>query len=127
MERIAFLGTGLLGGAMVERMLAQGQSVTVWNRTASKLEALRTAGAAVAATARDAVACENAGPCGQTREGGRAVPARAGLHVAADVPRRQGPHHGVRAGRDVRRRSAGAGADDRGRLVSWRTERAGRR
>ena len=41
---------------MVERMLAQGQSVTVWNRTASKLETLRTAGAAVAATARDAVA-----------------------------------------------------------------------
>src|SRR5215471_6536774 len=55
MERIAFLGTGLLGGAMVERMLAQGQRVTVWNRTASKLEALRTAGAAVATTARDAV------------------------------------------------------------------------
>ena len=56
MERIAFLGTGLLGGAMVERMLAQGQSVTVWNRTASKIEALRAAGAAVAATARVAVA-----------------------------------------------------------------------
>jgi 3-hydroxyisobutyrate dehydrogenase-like beta-hydroxyacid dehydrogenase len=55
MERIAFLGTGLLGGAMVERMLAQGQRVAVWNRTASKLEALRTAGAAVAATAGDAV------------------------------------------------------------------------
>jgi len=56
MERIAFLGTGLLGGAMVERMLAQGQSVSVWNRTASKLEALRAAGAVVAATAGDAVA-----------------------------------------------------------------------
>ena len=56
MERIAFLGTGMLGGAMVERMLAQGQSVTVWNRTASKIEALRAAGAAVRATARDAVA-----------------------------------------------------------------------
>jgi 3-hydroxyisobutyrate dehydrogenase-like beta-hydroxyacid dehydrogenase len=55
MERIAFLGTGLLGGAMVERMLAQGLNVTVWNRTASKLEALRAAGAAVAATAGDAV------------------------------------------------------------------------
>jgi len=55
MERIAFLGTGLLGGAMIERMLAQGQSVSVWNRTASKLEALRAAGAAVAATAADAV------------------------------------------------------------------------
>jgi len=40
---------------MVERMVAQGQHVTVWNRTASKLEALRAAGAAVAATAGDAV------------------------------------------------------------------------
>ena len=56
MEHVAFLGTGLLGGAMVERMLAQGQHVTVWNRTASKLEALRTAGATVAATAGDATA-----------------------------------------------------------------------
>ena len=56
MERVAFLGTGLLGGAMVERMLAQGQHVTVWNRTASKLEALRASGAAVAATAGDAAA-----------------------------------------------------------------------
>jgi 3-hydroxyisobutyrate dehydrogenase-like beta-hydroxyacid dehydrogenase len=56
MERVAFLGTGLLGGAMVERMLTQGQNVTVWNRTASKLEVLRAAGAAAAATAGDAVA-----------------------------------------------------------------------
>jgi 3-hydroxyisobutyrate dehydrogenase-like beta-hydroxyacid dehydrogenase len=56
MEHVAFLGTGLLGGAMVERMLAQGQHVAVWNRTASKLDALRDAGAVVAATAGDAVA-----------------------------------------------------------------------
>jgi 3-hydroxyisobutyrate dehydrogenase len=53
---VAFLGTGLLGGAMVERMLAQGQHVTVWNRTLSKLDALKAAGAVVAATAGDAVA-----------------------------------------------------------------------
>jgi 3-hydroxyisobutyrate dehydrogenase-like beta-hydroxyacid dehydrogenase len=56
MEHVAFLGTGLLGGAMVERMLAQGQHVAVWNRTPSKLEGLRAAGAAAAATAADAVA-----------------------------------------------------------------------
>jgi len=55
MTRVAFLGTGLLGGAMVERMLAQGQHVTVWNRTASKLEALRAAGAVVAVSPADAV------------------------------------------------------------------------
>jgi 3-hydroxyisobutyrate dehydrogenase-like beta-hydroxyacid dehydrogenase len=52
---VAFLGTGLLGGAMVERMLAQGQSVAVWNRTAAKLEPLRHAGARVAPSAGDAV------------------------------------------------------------------------
>jgi 3-hydroxyisobutyrate dehydrogenase-like beta-hydroxyacid dehydrogenase len=52
---VAFLGTGLLGGAMVERMLVQGQHVTIWNRTASKLESLRAAGAVAAATAGDAV------------------------------------------------------------------------
>jgi 3-hydroxyisobutyrate dehydrogenase-like beta-hydroxyacid dehydrogenase len=56
MERVVFLGTGLLGGAMVERMLAQGQHVAVWNRTAAKLDALRAAGAVVAAAAGDAVA-----------------------------------------------------------------------
>jgi 3-hydroxyisobutyrate dehydrogenase len=56
MNNVAFLGTGLLGGAMAERMLAQGDSVTVWNRTASKMRALQAAGAVVAHTAADAVA-----------------------------------------------------------------------
>jgi 3-hydroxyisobutyrate dehydrogenase len=54
-NHVAFLGTGLLGGAMAERMLAQGDSVTVWNRTASKLSTLKAAGAVVAATAADSV------------------------------------------------------------------------
>ncbi len=56
MSNVAFLGTGLLGSAMVERMLAQGDSVTVWNRTVSKAQALQPAGAAVALTAGEAVA-----------------------------------------------------------------------
>lgn len=51
---MAFLGTGLLGTAMIERMLAQGDSVTVWNRTISKAHKLRQAGAIVAETAVDA-------------------------------------------------------------------------
>jgi 3-hydroxyisobutyrate dehydrogenase len=55
MNNVAFLGTGLLGAAMVERMLAQGDSVTVWNRTVSKAHALQAAGALVAGTAADAV------------------------------------------------------------------------
>ena len=56
MATVAFIGTGLLGGAMAERMLAQGDSVTVWNRTAAKLQALQAAGALVSHSAADAVA-----------------------------------------------------------------------
>jgi 3-hydroxyisobutyrate dehydrogenase len=56
MNNVAFLGTGLLGSAMVERMLVQGDSATVWNRTVSKAQALQQAGAAVALTAGEAVA-----------------------------------------------------------------------
>ena len=56
MATVAFLGTGLLGSGMVERMLQQGNSVVVWNRTASKAHALEAHGAKVAATPADAVA-----------------------------------------------------------------------
>src|SRR5262249_48938171 len=55
MNNVAFLGTGLLGAGMAERMLAQGDRVTVWNRTASKARALEQAGAAVAPSAAEAV------------------------------------------------------------------------
>jgi len=55
MNKIAFLGTGLLGAGMVERMLAQGNSVTVWNRTLSKAKALEAAGAVAAPSAGEAV------------------------------------------------------------------------
>jgi len=56
MSKVAFLGTGLLGGAMVDGMLRRGDVVTVWNRTRAKAEALQRAGATVAATPADAVA-----------------------------------------------------------------------
>ena len=48
MNRIALLGTGLLGSAMARRLLRQGNSVTVWNRTDAKARALQEDGAAVA-------------------------------------------------------------------------------
>jgi 2-hydroxy-3-oxopropionate reductase len=54
-ERIAFLGTGLMGRPMAERLLASGRRVTVWNRTAEKAASLAEAGARVAPTAADAV------------------------------------------------------------------------
>ena len=56
MNNAAFLGTGLLGAGMVERMLRQGDHVTVWNRTEAKARALQTLGANVAPTLGDAVA-----------------------------------------------------------------------
>ena len=56
MATVAFLGTGLLGSGMVERMLQQGNTVVVWNRTLSKARALEAHGARVAATPADAVA-----------------------------------------------------------------------
>lgn len=56
MANVAFLGTGLLGSAMVEGMLRRGDAVTVWNRTASKARALESHGATVAASPGEAVA-----------------------------------------------------------------------
>jgi 3-hydroxyisobutyrate dehydrogenase-like beta-hydroxyacid dehydrogenase len=56
MASVAFLGTGLLGSAMVEGMLRRGDRVTVWNRTAAKARALEAFGATVAASPGDAVA-----------------------------------------------------------------------
>src|SRR5215831_13394961 len=56
MATVGFLGTGLLGSGMVERMLKNGHAVTVWNRTDAKARALERLGATVAATPGDAVA-----------------------------------------------------------------------
>ncbi len=43
--KIGFLGTGLMGQPMVVRVLEENHSVTVYNRTKSKLQALVEAGA----------------------------------------------------------------------------------
>jgi 3-hydroxyisobutyrate dehydrogenase-like beta-hydroxyacid dehydrogenase len=56
MATVGFLGTGLLGSAMVEGLLRRGDSVTVWNRTQAKARALEAFGAKVAATPGEAVA-----------------------------------------------------------------------
>ncbi|MGK5078441.1 NAD(P)-dependent oxidoreductase [Janthinobacterium sp. HLX7-2] len=42
---MAFLGIGLMGNPMVRCLLRAGYSVTVWNRTHSKAQVLRAAGA----------------------------------------------------------------------------------
>jgi 3-hydroxyisobutyrate dehydrogenase len=56
MAIVGFVGTGLLGSAMVEGMLRRGDSVTVWNRTEAKARALEALGATVAASPGDAAA-----------------------------------------------------------------------
>jgi 3-hydroxyisobutyrate dehydrogenase len=56
MSHVAFIGTGLLGGNMVQRMRDDGHEVTVWNRTEQKARALEACGAVVARTPEDAVA-----------------------------------------------------------------------
>jgi 3-hydroxyisobutyrate dehydrogenase-like beta-hydroxyacid dehydrogenase/hemerythrin-like domain-containing protein len=55
MTTTAFLGTGLLGSAFVEAMLARGESVRVWNRTRSRAEPLAALGASVHDTPAEAV------------------------------------------------------------------------
>lgn len=50
--RIGFIGTGLIGTPMVERMLETGLGVMVWNRTIAKAEPLAARGAVVAESAR---------------------------------------------------------------------------
>src|ERR1044071_3716971 len=42
---IAFIGTGLLGANFTKALLAKGEAVQVWNRTASKAKALEADGA----------------------------------------------------------------------------------
>ena len=56
MAHIAFLGTGMIGAGMVESMIGRGDTVAVWNRTASKARPLEALGATVAPTPEEAVA-----------------------------------------------------------------------
>ncbi len=55
MGEVAVLGTGLLGAGFVQNMRKKGAAVRVWNRTASKAEALAALGARPCATVAEAV------------------------------------------------------------------------
>ncbi|MBO8415262.1 MAG: NAD(P)-dependent oxidoreductase [Proteobacteria bacterium] len=54
-EKIAFIGTGVMGHSMVLNLLKQGYALTVYNRTASKAQDLAKYGAVVAQSVKDAV------------------------------------------------------------------------
>ena len=55
MSTIAFLGTGLLGSAFAEAAAKRGDTVTAWNRSPAKVQALAEFGVKPAATPADAV------------------------------------------------------------------------
>src|ERR1700733_3330806 len=50
---IGFIGLGSLGAPIAENLLASGHPLTVWNRTASKAEALVGKGATVVQSPRE--------------------------------------------------------------------------
>ena len=54
--KVGFLGTGLMGQPMAQRLLDAQLSVVAYNRTLSKLEPLRQSGAKIAQTPQDAIA-----------------------------------------------------------------------
>ena len=54
MESIAFIGTGLMGAPMAQRLLGAGFPLTVWNRTRAKAEPLLAAGVRWAESPADA-------------------------------------------------------------------------
>ena len=54
MKKIAFLGVGVMGSGMTNRLLDAGFAVTVWNRNAARAEPLRQKGAAIAPSPRQA-------------------------------------------------------------------------
>lgn len=54
--KIGFIGTGVMGSAIAEHLLAAGHQLTVFNRTKAKAQSLLEQGASWAATPRDVVA-----------------------------------------------------------------------
>src|SRR4030042_5195654 len=52
MQRIGFIGLGLMGQHMARRLLDAGRPLMVWNRTTDKAKSLRAAGAAWADSPR---------------------------------------------------------------------------
>ncbi len=55
-QPVTVIGLGPMGQAMVHALLGQGHHVTVWNRTASRADALVARGAVLAESVADAVA-----------------------------------------------------------------------
>jgi len=52
-ERIGFIGLGIMGAGMAANLLEKGHDVVVWNRTASRMDPLVSAGATPASSPAD--------------------------------------------------------------------------
>lgn len=57
--KIGFLGTGLMGSPMAQRLLSAGYSLNLYNRTSSKLDPLRTLGATIVPSPEAAIAASD--------------------------------------------------------------------
>lgn len=57
-RQIGLLGSGLMGRPMAERLLEQGQSLRIYNRTPEKLVSLAQQGAEIAASVPELLQCE---------------------------------------------------------------------
>ena len=55
MSTVAFLGLGAMGSRMAANLIAAGHALRVWNRDGAKAKAFASQGAAVCATAAEAV------------------------------------------------------------------------
>lgn len=98
-ERIAFLGTGLMGQPMAARLLSAGFPLTVWNRTKAKAQPLLEAGANWRDT--PAAAAEGAGVVITMLTDGRAVEAALFEPGAAAALAAGAPEAGAEAPRPV--------------------------
>jgi 3-hydroxyisobutyrate dehydrogenase len=67
-RRLGWLGTGRMGAALVRRLLAAGQDVSVYNRTVAKAQPLAALGAKVVDSAADLATCDIVFLCVGTSE-----------------------------------------------------------
>jgi 3-hydroxyisobutyrate dehydrogenase len=58
-EKLGYLGLGMMGFPMTQRLVAAGHDVTVWNRSSGKAAALVEAGAKLASSSREVAANAN--------------------------------------------------------------------
>ena len=57
MERIGFIGLGIMGRGMTHNLLKAGQNVTVWNRTPARMDEFAAAGAQTASLPAELASC----------------------------------------------------------------------